>query len=96
MVRVDAISKLESVKSEMRPWVYQLVKTCLTKAIVDEDEEAISAFLSICNKNVLWFKSDVEQFDMVRSLLEHSEHREYYVDAIHNKFTEIHGDVEGM
>lgn len=96
MVRSNVILQLQNFKDDMRPWVYQLVNACLSKASDDNDDQAISAFLSICDKNVLWFKSDVEQFDMVRSLLEHSEHREYYIDVIHRTFTEIHGDVEGM
>lgn len=95
MLRVD-ISCLENIKDDMRPWVYQLVNTCLTKANDDEDEHAITAFLSICDKQVLWTKTDVELFDSVRSLLEDSEHRDYYVNLIHNTFREIHGDVEGM
>ena len=96
MVQGNVLSQLENVKDDMRPWVYQLVKACLTKAIEENDDQAISAFLHVCNKNVLWFKSDIEQFDILRSLLEHSEHREYYVNAIHNAFTSVYGDVEGM
>lgn len=93
---MDITTTLAEVKDIMRPWVYQLVKACLTKATEDRDDHAIAAFLSICDENVLWTKSDVEQFDSVRSLLEHSEHRDYYVNLIHITFTEIYGHVEGM
>lgn len=97
MVRADVISQLENVKDDMRPWVYQLVKDCLTKAMELDDEQAISAFLCICNKNVLWTTSDIDQFVAIRSLLNdtHDTHQEY-IDKIHNAFSAIHGEVEGM
>lgn len=96
MVQADVLSQLENAKDDMRPWVYRMVNVCISKAMEDNDEQAISAFLSICDKNVLLIKTDIEQFDILRSLLEHSEHREYYVNAIHNAFTSVYGDVEGM
>lgn len=94
MVQGNVLSQLENVKDDMRPWVYQLMKACLTKAFEENDDQAISAFLHVCNKNVLWTTSDVQQFEAVRSQL--GEHHQEYFDQIHNAFTAVHGEVEGM
>lgn len=89
-------NKLQSVREYMRPWVYQLVEHSLTKAIFDDDQYALNAFLYVCDEDVLFAKSDVEQFEVIQNLLQHSTHREYYLNKIHEAFAAVHGDVEGM
>jgi len=89
-------TSLESVKSGMRPWVYNLVSSRIQKALHDNDQVAINAFLYVCNSAVLFFMSDVQQFEKVQELLQTSEHRDEHLSAIHNAFVEVHGDVEGM
>ncbi len=92
----DIHASLDSVKSDMRPWVYNLVSSRIQKALHDGDQAALDAFHYLCNPAVLFFMSDVQQFAKVQELLQSSEHREEHLTAIHNAFNDVYGDVEGM
>jgi len=96
MVNQSVFEQLENVKDFMRPWVYQLVQRCLTKATQENDERAISSFLYVCNVSVLMTQSDTEQFNHVREELFSSPEKIHYLEFIHEAFQEVHGDVEGF
>jgi hypothetical protein len=91
---VYGIEQLQSVQDSMRPWVYQLVEHSLAKAIFDDDRDALNAFRYVCDETILFTKSDVEQFEVVRDRLQHSPHRDYYINKIHEAFTAVY--VEGF
>lgn len=83
--------KLNAVQAEMRPWVFQLVHSQLQKALHYDDPTALRAFDTLCNPTILFFLSDVQQFNLVESLLSESEHKEEYLQAIHHAFVAVHG-----
>jgi hypothetical protein len=84
--------KLNAVQAEMRPWVFQLVSAQIQKALHYEDRVALHAFESLCNPAILYFLSDVQQFERVESLLADSAHKEEYLNAIHDAFVSVHGE----
>jgi hypothetical protein len=92
----QSIDVLQNFRDEMRPWVYQLVQVCLERAERVNDEVAMQAFLYICNHNVLWSQSDIEQFTNIRDRLDNSPHKEVYIETICHMFKTVYGDIEGF
>lgn len=84
--------KLNAVQGEMRPWVFQLVSSQIQKALHYDDRVALRAFESLFNPAILYFLSDIQQFERVESLLVDSAHKEEYLNAIHDAFVSVHGE----
>jgi hypothetical protein len=96
MLNQSFLSVVNSVQADMRPWIYQLVRSQMEKAIQQDDNIAIEAFLPICTVNAQWTMSPLEQFTLVKDKLQSSQHKDEHFSAIHNAFQTIYGDIEGM
>ena len=83
--------QLQSIQSDMRPWVFDLVSAQLQRALHDGDEVAVRAYRWLLNPEVLFVLSDVQQFRVVSRLLAASPHAAEHVSAIGEAFAAVHG-----